>query len=48
MPVLELRDAELELVELVAGHEVELVGDRAQRREGGLRESLAAAAHAAR
>jgi hypothetical protein len=47
-PVLELGDAELELVELVAGHEVELLGDRAQRREGGLREPLTAAAHPAR
>ena len=39
--MLELRDPELELVELVARHEVELVGDPAQHRDERLLRELA-------
>src|SRR5581483_9137036 len=47
-PVLDLGDAELELVELVAGHEVELRDERAHRLQRLLGEPRAAAAHARR
>src|SRR5436190_23714704 len=46
--MLELSHPELELVEVVPRHEVELVGDPAECREGALREARAASAHAAR
>src|SRR5579884_348189 len=41
--MLELGDAELELVELVPRHEVELVHERTERRHGPLRQPLASA-----
>ena len=46
--MLELRDAELELVEVVARHEVELLDERAQCADSGLGETRAAAAQAGR
>src|SRR5207302_596638 len=46
-PVLELRDAELELVEIVAPHKLELVDERAQCSDGLLRELRLTAARAA-
>src|SRR6266516_1623308 len=46
--MLELRYPKLELVELVARHEIELVGDPAQHREGAFREPFPAAAQTAR
>src|SRR5207248_2060303 len=46
--VLELGDAKLDLVELVAGHEVQIVGECAQHAERLLREPGPAAAHARR
>ena len=46
--MLELCNPELELVELVPRHEVELVGDGAERGERSLREPLTASADPAR
>ena len=46
--MLELRDAKLELLELVAGHEIELVRDAAQHGQRSFGEPCAAAADATR
>ncbi len=47
-PVLELSDAQLDLVELVARHEIQILDERAHRRERLLREPGPAAADARR